>query len=96
MIDKKDFVKRINDITKDLSVKDAEMIIKELLEFIPQGFYQKCICKIENKFGHVSIDLSNLEKNIKKIKEYYRKIENSEICFRCYSYNTGTYDFFGG
>lgn len=94
-MDKKAFINRINNIVKNLSVNETRMIIEELLDFIPHRLYEKCICKIENELGLNSVNILQLEQEIKEVRDYFKKINSSEICFRCYSYNTGNYGFYG-
>lgn len=93
-MDKEDFIIELNKELENLSTKEIKNLMNEFVSRLPSNYYEYIICKIKNFKGEkYKIDEDYL-KEYDRILALFDKIENGEICFKSYSYETGTYSYY--
>ena len=93
-MDKENFIIELNKELENLSTKEIKNLMNEFVSRLPSNYYEYIICKIKNFKGEkYKIDEDYL-KEYDRILALFDKIENGEICFKSYSYETGTYSYY--
>ena len=93
-MDKENFKIELNNELENLSISEIKDLINELMSILPSNYYEYIICKIKNFKGEkYKIDDDSL-KEYDRILDDFKKIENGEICFKSYPYETGTYSYY--
>ena len=93
-MDKENFEIELSKELENLSISEIKDLIKELIDILPANYYEYIICKIKNFKGEkIKLDDDTLNE-YNKILDDYKKIEDGEICFQSYSYETGTYSYY--
>ena len=72
-----------------------EEITNILIDEIPVCHYEKIICKIKNINGTLKIDKKSLKETEDYIINAFKEIEEGNICFNSYSYQNGSYSYYG-
>ena len=93
-MNKENFEIELSKELENLSISEIKDLIKELIDILPSNYYEYIICKIKNFKGEkYKLDDDTLNE-YNQILDDYKKIENGEICFQSYSYETGTYSYY--
>lgn len=79
---------------ESLSTCEIKNLINELVDGLSSDYYEYIICKIKNFKGEKYKLADYVLNEYNQILDAFKKIENGEICFRSYSYETGTYSFY--
>lgn len=88
----------IEEIKKELekfdliSLKDFAI---NVCDKIPSNLYEMILCNAKEKNGNLLISYEEIDSQRKLISEKFKEIEDGNICFQCYSYETGRYDGYG-
>ena len=94
MSTKKEFLETINKIITSISLEDSKKIIYELVSKIDPSDYEMTLCIIDHIIGKQEKE-DDLLKELSIIKDAFTKIENGDICIRCYEENSYDYSPFG-
>ncbi len=93
-MNRENFKIELNKELENLSIEEIKNLINEFIDRIPSNYYEYIICKIKYLKGEkYNLDDDTL-KEYEKILADFEKIENGEICFKSYSYETGTYSYY--
>lgn len=93
-MNKENFKIELNKELENLSINEIKDLINQLMSRLPSNYYEYIICKIKNFKGEkYKLDDDSL-KEYDRILDDFKKIENGEICFKSYSYETGTYSYY--
>ncbi len=90
-MNKKRFKIELNKELNDLSFEKIRDLLNEIVEDLPIEYYDYLLCKVKNFKGE------NYELDSNTLEEYedllfdFEEIEDGEICFNCYSRDTGSY-----
>ena len=87
MSTKKEFLETINKIITSISLEDSKKIIYELVSKIDPSDYEMTLCIIDHIIGKQEKE-DDLLKELSIIKDAFTKIENGDICIRCYEENS--------
>ncbi len=88
------FKMELNKELKTLSAHEVIDLINGLIDKLPSDYYEYIICKIKNFKGEQNNIDEDILKKYNEILTKYEEIENGEICFKGYSYETGTYSYY--
>lgn len=91
---KEDFIKIINVNIADMSLEDLKRLVVQLANKIPNSLYETTICLTNIINGNLDNELVKMNQIKNEIYSDFKKIESGDICFRCYSYETGTYSYY--
>ena len=93
-MDKESFKIELSKELKSLSINEIKNLINELVDKLPANYYEYIICKIKYfKDEKYELDEDTLNK-YNKILVDFERIENGDVCFKSYSYETGTYSYY--
>ena len=93
-MNKQEFKKELFNNLKELNDSQVGEIICSLVDELPCTSYERILCKIKNKNGTLKPDKDKFKKIETEIKSSYKRINNGEICFNCYSYPNGSYSYY--
>lgn len=93
-MNKQEFKKELFNNLKELNDSQVGEIICSLVDELPCTSYERILCKIKNKSGTLKPDKEKFKKIETEIKSSYKRINNGEICFNCYSYPNGSYSYY--
>ena len=91
---KEEFLSNINKTLKYISLEDSKKIIYELASKLDKSKYEMTLCIIDNIMGYGKNN-DGLLKRLSEIKDAFKKIENGDICIRCYEKESYCYSPFG-
>ncbi len=93
-MNEENFKKELSKELDNLSTVKIKNLINKLVDKLPTNYYEYLICKIKYLKGEkYNID-DNLLKEYNRILNDFKKVEDGEICFKSYSYETGTYSYY--
>lgn len=92
-MNKEKFIKEVNTKLENITLNESKEIITNIIDKIPNDLYEKVLCIIDNVQG--KIDISNItEQEIEEIINKIELIDNGELSFKSYSYETGEYYYY--
>lgn len=93
-MDREIFKAELNKELKDLTTQEIIKLINELVDKLSSSDYEYLLCKIKHFKGEdFKLDNSTI-KEYNNILSDFEEIKNGEICFKSYSYETGTYSYY--
>jgi len=93
-MDKKEFIKQVKENIEDISLEDMKNIIIKFSNKIPSSLWKVMLSIIKDVNGTLKMSLEEIDLLKKEIYDKFDEIKNGEVCFNCYSYETGTYSYY--
>lgn len=94
-MDKKMYLEELNDLINEISLIESKEIIRLIALEIPEGKREKVICLIENMKKELTVDEDFIEQRMESLMSDFEDIKEGDICFECYSEESGEYGVFG-
>lgn len=94
-VDKETYLNIVMEKLSNASLENKSSILNRLLEKLPSDLYDLSIGIIDDVLGLSDISLDDVNERFNSIKEKFELIEEHELCFNSYAYETGTYSYFG-
>ena len=92
-MNKETFINIINEKIKDITLENSKQIIINISDKLPNNYYDKVLCIIDNTLGNLEL-VNDFNNEINDTENKFRLIEDGELTFKSYSYETGEYDYF--
>lgn len=91
-MDKKMYLEELNDLINEISLIESKEIIRLIAL---ESKREKVICLIENMKKELTVDEDFIEQRMESLMSDFEDIKEGDICFECYSEESGEYGAFG-